>query len=73
MEDSRELDEVTMQYLAETNQEMQKAQRMASEPYAQRMQAALQLFIRREGLPGNWALSHDGKTIVRKDVAEQTQ
>lgn len=69
-----ELDDTTAQYIAEVQREMQQAQMNAAQPYAQRMQGALQLFVRREGLPGNWELQSDGRTLIRRDIAqEQTQ
>lgn len=71
-ENTAELDVITAQYIAEVQREMQQAQMNAAQPYAQRMQGALQLYIRREGLPGNWELQNDGKTLVRKDIAPET-
>lgn len=71
-----ELDETTIQYIAEVQRDMQQAQMAAAQPYAQRMQGALQLYIRREGLAGQWELQPDGKTLTRTDVSatpQQTQ
>lgn len=71
-----ELDETTAQYIAEVQKDMQQAQMAASQPYAQRMQGALQLYIRREGLSGQWELQPDGKTLTRTDApatSQQTQ
>lgn len=68
-----ELDETTQQYLAEVQREMQQAQMTAAQPFAQRMQGALQLYVRKAGLEGHWELQQDGKTLIRRDAFEKQE
>jgi hypothetical protein len=66
-----QLDEVTAKFLDDVAKECAEKQRQAAQeaamPYLNQQQAALQLFIRREGLQGKWSLQPDNKTLRKEE------
>lgn len=64
------LDETTAEFIRDVAKESEQKQReaasLAAMPYLNQQQAALQLFIRREKLEGNWQLQDDGVTLRRE-------
>jgi hypothetical protein len=66
-----ELDEVTKQFLDELRQQCDVKQREAAQqaalPFINQQQAALQIFMRRNNLDGNWKLRLDGSALIREE------
>lgn len=64
------LDEITAEFIRDVNKESMNKQReaaaLAAMPYLNQQQAALQIFIRREKLEGDWQLQDDGLTLRRE-------
>jgi hypothetical protein len=53
---------------AEMDRVMKEAANNAAQPYIQRLLGAIQTVIRINKLPGEWGVSKDKKTLIRKNL-----